>query len=48
MFDETKSDTENEEDKDDDDDDNPLNLLGRALFGKFKKHVEADFKPFSG
>ena len=47
MFDETKSDTENEDDKDDDDD-NPLNLLGRALFGKFKMIAEADFKPFSG
>ena len=47
MFDETKSDFEDDKD-DDDDDDEPMNLLGKALFGKFKKHIEADFKPFSG
>ena len=46
MFDDTKSDFDDEDDKDDDD--NPLNLLGKALFGKFKMIVEADFKPFSG
>ena len=47
MFDETKSDFEDDKD-DDEDDDEPMNLLGKALFGKFKKHIEADFKPFSG
>ena len=47
MFDETKSDFEDDKEADDDDDE-PMNLLGKALFGKFKMHIEKDFKPFSG